>query len=163
MSAVRFLFPKRRLSQLLKTPGGLPVAEALRNAQANLSTLGAACIAEIAGVVQAAEALMARCPPTHDDAFADELYGIVSPPIGIASVCGLGGIDVALHSLCDLVDHLKANTRWDVEALQVHVQALKLLLHTESLQDAKQTDAVLSGLRRVSQRYAPSAVEAEAG
>ena len=161
MSSVQFSVPKRRLSALLKTPGGLPVAEALQKAQANLSTLGAACIAEIASVVERAEALMSRCPKSHDAPFLDEFYGIVSPPIGVASVCGLDGIDVALHSLCDLIDHLKLNTRWDVEAMTVHVQALKLLLHTESARDARQTEAVLSGLRKVSQRYAPP-VEADA-
>lgn len=158
MSMVRFSFPKRRISQLLKAPGGLPVADAIQRAQANLGTLAAAWVAETGSMIAEAEALMARCPAAHDDAFLAEFYGVVSAPIGVASVCGLGAIDVALHSLCDLIDHLRTNGRWDVEAMQVHVQALKLLLHTESAQDARQTEAVLSGLRRVSQRYAPPPV-----
>ena len=33
MSGVRFVFPKPRLAELLKMPGGLPVVEALQRAQ----------------------------------------------------------------------------------------------------------------------------------
>lgn len=146
--------PKRQLGALLRAPGGLPLAEAITRASANLGTVAGQCVAELGKMIGEAEALMRQCPAAYDKAFLAELYGLVSPPIGLASVCGLNAIDVALHSLCDLVDHLGATGRWDVEAMQVHVQALKLLLHTESAQDAKQTEAVLSGLRRVSQRYA---------
>jgi len=149
--------PKRQLGALLRTPGGLPLAEAVERATANLGTLAGACVAEIGQSIDRAEACIARCPPGFDEGFLVDLYGVVSPPIGVASVCGLGAIDVALHSLCDLVDHLRSTGRWDIEAMQVHVQALKLLLHTESAQNAQQTEAVLSGLRQVSQRYAAAA------
>jgi len=152
--SVTFHTPKRRLTQLLKTPGGLPLAEAIERATKNLGTLAGACVAEVGSVTEQAEALMARKPASFDEAFLTEFYGVVNPPIGLSSICGLDGIDVALHSMCDLLDHLKTTERWDVEAMQVHVQALKLLLHTESSQNAEQTDAVLSGLRKVSQRYA---------
>lgn len=149
--------PKRRLSALLRTPGGPPVAEAIERATANLGTLAGGCVAEIGVSIEKAEACIAKCPASFDEAFLNDLYGVVNPPIGLASVCGLDAIDVALHSLCDLVDHLRSTGRWDIEAMQVHVQALKLLLHTESAQNAEQTEAVLSGLRRVSQRYATAA------
>ncbi|WP_374576078.1 hypothetical protein [Phenylobacterium sp.] len=152
--SVSFFTPKRQLSALLRAPGGLPVEEAIAKATANLGELAGACVAEVGQSIDKAEACMAKSPPTYDEGFLMELYGLVSPPIGVASVCGLGAIDVALHSLCDLIDHLHTTGRWDVEALQVHVQALKLLLHTESAQNAEQTEAVLSGLRQVSQRYA---------
>lgn len=149
--------PKRQLGALLRTPGGLPLAEAVERATANLGTLAGACVAEIGQSIDRAEECIARCPSAFDEGFLIDLYGVVSPPIGVASVCGLGAIDVALHSLCDLVDHLRSTGRWDIEAMQVHVQALKLLLHTESAQNAQQTEAVLSGLRQVSQRYAAAA------
>lgn len=152
--SVSFHTPKRQLTQLLKTPGGLPVAEAVERATKNLGTLAGACVTEVGSVTQQAEAMMARRPASFDEAFLTELYGVVNPPIGLSSICGLDGIDVALHSMCDLLDHLKTTQRWDVEAMQVHVQALKLLLHTESARNAQQTEAVLSGLRKVSQRYA---------
>jgi len=155
--SVSFFMPKRQLGALLRTPGGLPLAEAVERATVNLGTLAGACVAEIGQSIDRAEACIAKCPPAFDEGFLTDLYGVVSPPIGVASVCGLGAIDVALHSLCDLVDHLRSTGRWDIEAMQVHVQALKLLLHTESAQNAQQTEAVLSGLRQVSQRYAAAA------
>lgn len=152
--SVSFFTPKRQLAALLRAPGGPPVAEALERAKANLGTLAAGCVDEIGAAIARAEVCIVKCPTQFDEAFLGELYAIVSPPIGLASVCGLDAIDVALHSFCDLVDHLGETKRWDAEALQVHVQALKLLLHTESAQNAAQTNAVLSGLRKVSQRYA---------
>ena len=39
MALARFTVPKQRLTQQLKTPGGLPVAEAVASAQANLAEL----------------------------------------------------------------------------------------------------------------------------
>jgi hypothetical protein len=161
--SVSFFMPKRQLGALLRTPGGLPVADAIERATANLGTLAGACVSELGNVIEAANACLARAPGAFDAAFLTDLYEIVNPPIGLASVCGLGAIDVALHSLCDLLDHLKSTSQWDMEAVQVHVQALRLLVHTESAQNAKQTEAVLSGLRKVSQRYAapkPAAAEA---
>jgi hypothetical protein len=155
--SVRFHLPKRSLAQLLKTPGGLPVADAVERATKNLGALAGACVAEVGSVIERAEALMANRPCGFDEGFLTEFYGLVNPLIGVSSVCGLGAIDVALHSMCDLLDHLKTSGRWDVEPMQVHVQALKLLLHTESSQNADQTEAVLSGLRKVSQRYASQA------
>jgi hypothetical protein len=150
--SVSFHIPVRSLSKLLKTPGGLPLVEAVARATANLGALAGACIAEVGSVIEQADAMMARRPETFDEDFLDETYGLVSPLIGVASVCGLNAIDVALHSMCDLLDHMKTSGRWDPESLLVHVQALKLLLHTESAQNAAQTEAVLDGLRKISRR-----------
>ena len=74
--------------------------------------------------------------------------------ICVPSVCGLTSMDTALISLSDLLDYLKGQQRWDANAVAVHLRALRLLLHTEGAADAAGTQAILAGLRKVSQRYA---------
>ena len=53
MSGVRFVFPKPRLAEILRMPGGLPVVEALERAQGNLETLKPSCLAELQARVRA--------------------------------------------------------------------------------------------------------------
>lgn len=154
MSSVKIHTPPVRLAKLLRTPGGLPVAEAVQRAGAGLESLKKDCLGELKTVLEAAEACAARTSDTFDADLLAELYGVVSKPIGVPSVCGLASMDTALISLSDLLDYLKGQQRWDANAVAVHLRALRLLLHTEGAADAAGTQAILAGLRKVSQRYA---------
>lgn len=154
MSAVKIFTPPVRLAKLLRTPGGLPVAEAVQRAGAGLESLKGDCLAELNKVLETAEACAARAGAGDHAAVAAELYAIVSQPIGVPSVCGLKSVDTALVSLADLLDHLKTAGRWDANAVAVHLRAFRLLLHTEGAADAAGTAAILAGLRKVAERYA---------
>jgi hypothetical protein len=154
MSSVKIHTPPVRLAKLLRTPGGLPVAEAVQRAGAGLESLKKDCLGELKTVLEVAEACAARASDTFDGVLLAELYGVVSKPIGVPSVCGLASMDTALISLSDLLDYLKGQQRWDANAVAVHLRALRLLLHTEGAADAAGTQAILAGLRKVSQRYA---------
>ena len=131
MSAVKIHTPPVRLAKLLRTPGGLPVADAVQRAGAGLQALKGDCLGELKTVLEAAEACAARATGPYDEALLSELYGIVSTPIGVPSVCGLPSVDTALTSLSDLLDYLKGQARWDANAVAVHLRAFRLLLHTE--------------------------------
>jgi len=141
VSAVRIHVPPVRLAKLLRTPGGLPVADAIRRAGAGLESLRGECLTELKGVLDSAESCAARGGAQYDRALLDELYTIVATPIGIPSVCGLASVDTALISLSDLLDYLKGQERWDANAVAVHLAQAG-------------TQAILAGLRKVSQRYA---------
>lgn len=154
MSAVKIFTPPVKLAKLLRTPGGLPVAEAVQRAGAGLASLKNECLGELMTVLEQAEACAARAGADYDAALAAELYDIVAKPIGVPSVCGLAAVDTALISLSDLLDYLKGQQRWDANAVAVHLRAFRLLLHTEGAADAAGTQAILAGLRKVSQRYA---------
>ncbi|KQW73309.1 hypothetical protein ASE17_10280 [Phenylobacterium sp. Root77] len=154
MSSVRIHTPPVKLAKLLRTPGGLPVAEAVQRAGAGLASLKTECLGELKTVLEQAEACAARAGPDYDAALAGELYDIVAKPIGVPSVCGLTAVDTALISLSDLLDYLKGQERWDANAVTVHLRAFRLLLHTEGSADVAGTQAILAGLRKVSQRYA---------
>lgn len=151
--AVKISTPPVRLAKLLRTPGGLPVAEAVQRAGAGLQTLKGDCVAELQSVLDAAEACVAAAKGGYDAAIAAQLYEIVSKSIGVASICDLEAADTVLISLADLVDYLNGQVRWDAEAITVHLGAFRLLLRADAA-DKAGAEAVLAGLRKVTQRYA---------
>jgi hypothetical protein len=151
MALARFTVPKQRLAAQLKTPGGLPVAEAVANAQANLTELKPQCIGELRELLEAAEKVYAVAGPDYDEAAVGGLYESAVRGIGLGEVCGAGSVDVALHSLCDLLDHLQTHERYDAEAVGVHLRAWRLLITTELPPEGAQ--AVLAGLNKVSALY----------
>jgi hypothetical protein len=152
MTSVRFVFPKPKLAELLRTPGGMPVAEALAQANANLLEIRPSCVGELQTLLDYAEAAFGVIGAEFDDDGMAGLYAIAVRAIGAGAVCGVPAVDVALTSLCDLLDHLRTNHRFDREAIGVHVRAWRLLM-TPGLPIGG-SDAVLNGLRQVSARYA---------
>jgi hypothetical protein len=155
-TTARFTVPKLNLTQLLKKPGGVPVADAVAAAQANLASLKPQCMTELHTLLEAAETVFGRLGATYDYAGVASLYQTAVRGIGLGDVCGAGSVDVALTSLCDLLDHLKTNERYDAEAVGVHLRAWRLLISTEIPPEGAQ--AVLAGLNRVSAKYgAPQA------
>jgi len=155
MSSVRFVFPKPRLAQLLRMPGGLPVPEALERAEQNLATIRPTCVAELETLLALADARFLDLAPGPDDAGMSDLYAIAVRGIGGGQVCGLPGVDTTLTSLCDLLDHLRSNGRYDRAAIGVHLRSWRLLMTTGL--PAEGSAAILDGLRQVSERYAPPA------
>jgi len=151
MTTARFTVPKQRLAQLLKTPGGLPVAEAIAAAQGNLAQLKPLCIGELDRLLATAEKIFAALGSAYDEDGVGALYETAVRGIGLGDVCGAGSVDIALHSLCDLLDHLQTHHRYDPEAVGVHLRAWKLLISTELPPEGAQ--AVLAGLNKVSALY----------
>lgn len=155
MTSVRFVFPKPRLQELLRQPGGLPVAEALERAQKNLEAIKPTCSAELAALLELCEAAYWNLKDAYDDAAVTELYSLAVKGIGAGEVCGAPAVDPALTSFCDLLDHLRTLKRYDHDAVGVHVRAWRLLM-TSDLPKAG-SDQVLDGLLKVSGRYAAEA------
>lgn len=150
--SVRILFPKNKLGELMRAPGGMKADEALKAADANLLELKEPLLAELRTALEEIHAGFAAYGPVYDDAKLDGLYAISSRTVGMAGLCGLPAIDEAVTSLCDLLDHLKHQRQWDAEAVGVHIHSLRILL-TANPGDS-QVAAILSGLRKVSRRYA---------
>ena len=159
MTAVRFVFPKPRLNELLRSPGGLPVAEALERAQKNLEAIKPTCVAELLALLELCEASFWNLKEDDQDTAAvAELYALAVKGIGAGEVCGAPAVDVALTSFCDLLDHLRTLKRFDREAVGVHVRAWRLLMSGELPKAG--SDQILDGLLKVSRRYAADAAAA---
>src|ERR1700739_2841804 len=129
MTSARFTVPRLDFTQLLKTPGGLPVQEAVAAAQANLTSLKPLCMGELHTLLETAEKVFAGLKG-YDEAAVTSLYETAVKGIGLGDVCGAGSVDVALHSLCDLLDHFRTYQRYDTEAVGVHLRAWRLLIST---------------------------------
>jgi hypothetical protein len=155
MTSVRFVFPKSRLNELLRMPGGLPVAEALERAQANLEAIKPTCSAELLALLELCEAAYQSLTDQYDEAAVTGLYTLAVKGIGAGEICGAPAVDAALTSFCDLLDHLRTLRRYDHQAVGVHVRAWRLLMTTDL--PAAGAQQVLDGLLKVSARYAGEA------
>ncbi|MEO6339970.1 MAG: hypothetical protein ABIO39_08040 [Caulobacteraceae bacterium] len=153
--SVRSLFPKPRLAALMRKPGGVPAVEALAAAGQNLQELRGECLADLEEVLAKIEAMFAAFPSTFDDRAATELYDLCRSSLGVAGAVGMDAIDTALSSLCTLLDNLKIRRIANVEAVGVHVRSLRVLVRSADVATPAEMDAILSGLRMVSERYDP--------
>jgi len=151
MSSVRFVVPKLRLTQLLKEPGGMAVADAVVQAGENLVTLRPTCRTELAALLEQAEA-RAKAGCETDRELIDLMYEYAVRAIGAGEICGVPAVDPALISFCDLLDHMKTHARFDREAIDVYLRSWRLLMNPELPEAGGQ--AVLVGLRQVTDRYA---------
>ncbi|HUZ12064.1 MAG TPA: hypothetical protein VMU93_04335 [Caulobacteraceae bacterium] len=155
MSAVRYAYPKLRLAEQLKAPGGRPVVEALQAAQKNLDEIRPQCLDELRALTAEALACFAGFTQAFSAQRLEALYAIAAGGVGLGKLCGTPEADTTLVSLCGLLDHLCASGRWDREAVAVHVQTLQLLaLGAGRRLDPAAADQILSGLKKVSARYA---------
>jgi hypothetical protein len=151
MSSVRYFSPRLRLTALLRKPGGPPLEEALLAAQANLQELAPECRSELERQLEAAEAVASKLEG-FDDARLAEIYDAAVAGIGLGEISGAGALDVALTSLCDLIDDLRAKRRLDLAGITVHLRAWRLLLGRDM--DAQAARQMLDGLMQVSGRFA---------
>ena len=155
--SVRIVFPKLKLAAQLRTPGGLPVEEALAAAEASLAEIRPQCLSELQALVVDAEACFEHFRTEYNADLLTSLYAIAVRGVGAGSVCGAPAADSALISLCDLLDRLRAAGRWDRDAVAVHVRTLQLLVHAAGQNlDPAAASKILEGLHKVSARYAPA-------
>jgi hypothetical protein len=164
MSSVRYEFPKFKLTQQLREPGGLAVAEAVEAAESNLDELRPECADELQAATAAALACFQGFPASFDATSLQQLYAIAARAVGIGAVCGAPAADATFVSLCNLLDHLSVIKRWDLDAIAVHVQTLVLLAaRVRDKLDAPAIEQVLAGLEKVTRRYRQEAVARAAG
>jgi len=163
MSSVRYEFPKFKLTQQLKEPGGLSVADALDSAEANLDELRPECMTELQTAAGAALTCFQGFPAEFSAEALQQLYAISARAVGIGVVCKVPAADTAFVSLCNLLDHLEVIKRWDREAIAVHVQTLHLLASSAGAKlDEAGMERVLAGLQKVTRRYWQEAAVSQA-
>jgi hypothetical protein len=161
LSSVKFVFPKPTLGKLLRAPGGLAVADAMDRTQANLEQLRPECLAELRALIARIESCFEGAAANADGAPVRELYALAAQGVGMGAVAGVPGADVALISLCKLVDYLQTQGRWDPAGILVHVRALKFLAVADAASLA-QADAMLAGLERVTAHYGKDCPDSDA-
>jgi hypothetical protein len=150
MSAVIRRNPVNRLAQLMRTPGGKPVSQALADAQSNLETLRETCLPAMDAKLAEVQAIVARCKTAPTPSDLKRLYAIGNEILEIAGVNGMKELGEAAFSLCELIDRFVTFRRYSWPALQVHLDGLLALRAAEGA-CSEHTKDVLTGLRQVSE------------
>ena len=151
MSTVRKFRAPNRLSMLVRANGGVTVKDALAAADAALEPLRAESLAVLDAALAEIEARFGRSAATNraSGAFQD-LYALALRIIDVSGFLPDSCVDQAAVSFCALVDNCAEAGTWRWDAVDVHINALRLL-RTADL-DPDQRRAVIEGLNKVSQR-----------
>ncbi|MBN9481187.1 MAG: hypothetical protein J0I52_13175 [Bordetella sp.] len=132
------------LSRQMAQPGGRPMSEAERRADERLGRHKVEVMAEIEAAVAGLESLCAERPAAP----AAEIYRLASRVLDLAGFFDTGPLFEAGYSLADVADRMAATGAWDWPPVQVHVQALRLILKAGCERNAA-TDHLLAGLKAV--------------
>jgi len=127
MSAVKKIKVKNRLAAAVRAPGGKTIAEAVAGAEAKLEDIRDDCLASLDSILVSMAELIANPSGAAPEDVAAGLYELSNDIVGIAGVAGLGDMGQAAFSFCDLLDVFVEQGGWNVAAVEVHMNGLKLL------------------------------------
>lgn len=149
MIPIKYYYPENRLAKLIRTPGGITVADALARATQNVEDLRGnydavldGKIAEL-GLLAADDAVMA----TPD--VLQAIYGLSNEIFCEAGSFGYIELSQAAYSLCEFLTRKRDHHQF-IAGIRVHTDAMRLLRHPGVSEDATARIAVLQGLKRVS-------------
>ena len=132
------------LAKQMARPGGRALSDAERRAAERLGRHKTEVMAGIDAVVAELEGLCA----VRSDAPGDEVYRLASRLLDLAGFFDTGPLFEAGYSLADVADRMGSTGAWDWPSIQVHVQALRLILKAGCERNAV-TDHLLTGLKAV--------------
>lgn len=140
--------PVNRLGKLMAKPGGISVAKALADAQANLNTLKGDCMPLMDEKIAEVQAIVGRCKTAPAPAELKRLYALGNEILEIGGTFGLKDLSDAAFCLCELIDRFVTFKRYSWAALQVHLDGL-IALRAAAGEQNPHTATVLVGLRQV--------------
>lgn len=151
MSVMRKFRAPNRLSMLVRADGGMMAKDALAAADAALEPLRAESLAVLDAALAEIEARFGRsAAATRAGGVHQDLYTLALRIIDVSGFLPGSCVDQAAVSFCALVDNCAEAGVWRWDAVDVHINALRLL-RTADL-DSAQRGAVIDGLNKVSQR-----------
>jgi hypothetical protein len=151
MSKVRKFRIKTKLSTVgLK--GGITAAKAIGRADEALEPYQGQALVVIDTLIAEMTARFGRGAAARDGEDLESLYQLSSQIIDASVGMSDAGVDRAAHALCTLVDLSQEYGVRDWEAVDVHLEALRLLrLHGQGFTPAER-DTVLDGLNTVTRK-----------
>jgi hypothetical protein len=151
MSVVRKFRAPNRLSMLVKASGGVMAKDALEAAEAALEPLRAESLGVLdAALVEIESRFGKTAAATRASGAYQDLYTLALRIIDVSGFLPGSSVDQAAISFCALVDNCAEAGGWRWDAIDVHINALRLL-RTADL-SPEQRRAVIDGLNKVSQR-----------
>lgn len=151
---VRKFRPPNRLAMLIKDKGGVLAKDAIVAAEAGVETLRESSMAALDESLAEIERRFGKAAEGRADESFEGLYHLASKVIDVSLFVSDAGIDKAAMSLCGLADSCAEAGAWRWDAVDVHLNALKLLRAVGAQLPVDQRDAMLQGLYQVS-HYRP--------
>ncbi|MEI7931781.1 MAG: chemotaxis protein CheE [Alphaproteobacteria bacterium] len=148
MSKVRKFKVKTKLSTAALR-GGITAAEAINRADAALEPYRGEALVVIDALLAEMASRFGPHAAGRDGEDLEALYMLSSRVIDASIGLSEAGVDRAAHALCTLIDLSQESGIRDWEAIDVHLEAVRLLrLHGLTFSPAEQ-DRVLDGLKTV--------------
>lgn len=151
---VRKFRPTNRLTAMIKERGGIMAKDAIAAAEAGVESLRESSIAALDDAIAEIERRFGKDTPERVSEAYEGLYVLGSRIIDVSAFVSDAGIDKAAVSLCTLVDSCEGAGHWRWDAVDVHIDALRLLRAHGAALPVAQRDAMLQGLYQVS-NYRP--------
>ena len=145
MTQARTFKVRSSLARQLSGPGGRPVRDLQREAIAELETHRDEAMATVAETLDALDLLCADAPADG----GARTYALASTVVDLAGYFDTGPLFEAAYSLCEISDRMIQAGAWHWPSIQVHVQALRLIL-AGGCRAGRTSDALLAGLRSIS-------------
>jgi hypothetical protein len=149
MNLARTFKVDNKLAKIARMPGGKTIEEAVHSAEARIESVRDRCVAALAQKSEQLTLLAAGDRGEGAQATLEGLYNTSNAIFGVACVYDLDALSEAACSLCDLVHRFRSGEAVNWQAVDVHVDGIRLLAHgyTEG------AESILVGLRRVRARF----------
>ena len=117
----------RRMAELVNQPGGLTAREAVSSAESRLETIRDSSLKELAAMVENMIAMGDQLSQSKDVAVCQKLYTTSNSVVGVAGVFGIPELGEVALSLCTLLDRQSLAGSWHREAVELHLNSLRLM------------------------------------
>jgi len=144
--------PSQRLVAIMRAPGGIGLEDALARAAQRVGEARERCIAGLDEKIEE----IARSAADPASASMHSIYAAASEIYALAGTFALKELSEAASSLCDLLVAAPPNANGVdqvlIQSVTVHVDALRTLRGSEMNDDKSAREAVVAGLRRISEK-----------
>ncbi len=149
MSSVRKFRVKTKLATEVLKGGGITASEALKRADAGLEPLREPCLVTVDRCLSEIDKRFGVSASGRSQEEFEDLYVLSSEIIDSSLGLPNSGIEHAARALCDLADLSLEKGIRDWQAVDVHIETLKLLRFRGQAFSQEQRQAVLDGLKKV--------------
>ncbi|ALL12261.1 hypothetical protein [Caulobacter henricii] len=152
MTVARKFHPTNRLAKLIKTKGGMLVRDAIIAAEEGVEGLREASLVVLDETLAEIELRFGASASNRQAERFEDLYRLTMRLIDVSTFVSDAGVDQAAVSLAGVADHCAEVGAWRWNAIDVHLDALRLLRSVGAELPAADRQAMIDGLYRVSHR-----------
>jgi hypothetical protein len=152
VSEVKKFKVETRLSTHAFRPGGITVGDALKRADTALEAMRGPCLDSIDAALAEIDARFGPTAAGRADEPYWDLYRLASNIVDASIFFKDADLDKAGRAMCQLVRLCKALDAWDWVAVDLHIDALRMLRTVGPSLSAKERMAVIKGLHQVTRK-----------